>query len=189
MKQAAVLIPLLFSKNANNKNCNLSDYEILFTQRSLHLPHHSGENSFPGGKLDILKDHNNLLLTALRETQEEINLLPEKINIIYKLPKQYRSISNFLITAYIGIINKPVNLQKNMQEVADIFTIPLSFLLHKNSFQTKYIVIKNKYKFKFITTTYKNHFIWGMTGRILYDFINSIKSFNYQKLLISNKYY
>lgn len=184
MKQAAVLIPLLFNSfnNSNSKN-NLSNYEILFTQRSANLKHHSGENSFPGGGLDFTKDNNNLLTTALREAQEEINLSPEQTNIIYKLPKQYRSISNYMTSAFVGVINKPVNLQKNPQEVAEIFTIPLSFLLQKNSFKHKYILLKNNRKLKFITTTYNNHFIWGITGRILFDFINTIKNFNYKKLL------
>lgn len=196
MKQAAVLIPLLFnnsnssnssnSSNKNNSKNNLSNYEVLFTQRSANLKHHSGENSFPGGGLDFTKDNNNLLTTALREAQEEINLLPEQTNIIYKLPKQYRSISNYMTSAFVGVINNSnseVNLQKNPQEVAEIFTIPLSFLLQKNSFKRKYILLKNGRKLKFVTTTYNNHFIWGITGRILFDFINTIKKFNYKKLL------
>ena len=66
--EAAILLAL---------TCEQDDPKIILTKRAEHLRSHAGEVAFPGGKWE--PGDNDLLMTALRETHEEIDLPPESV--------------------------------------------------------------------------------------------------------------
>jgi 8-oxo-dGTP pyrophosphatase MutT (NUDIX family) len=143
---------------------------ILFTHRTDIVSTHKDQVSFPGG-LQELKDE-NLIQTAIRETNEEIGILINENNIYGNLPEQ-RSISGFQIHPFVCYIENLENIKLNQAEVKHIFTIPLDWILdHKNwSFET-YKSPDGKERQVVFFQKYKNEIVWGITGQILVSFAN-----------------
>ena len=114
---AAVLIPLL------QKN---DEYFFLFEKRAKNI-RQGGEISFPGGKFEPFQDK-FCVNAALRETEEEIGIPREKIEVIGRLDT-FISPRGIIIESFIGILNidmeKDLNPDKN--EVEEIFIIPVSW--------------------------------------------------------------
>jgi len=115
--RAAVLIPLLLQPNG---------LSVLLTQRTTHLRDHGGQISFPGGRMDPEDAGPNE--TALRESEEEIGLERERVEIIGQLP-EYLTVSGYSVTPIIGLVKPQAEYVLDEFEVADIFEVPLSFLM------------------------------------------------------------
>ena len=102
-----------------------NELHLLFTKRAEHLAHQPGDISFPGGR----KEKNETPLeTALRETQEELGILPEQITLLGKTDFMLTT-SGALITPFVGYVSNITieEISFNKDEVAEIFTVPLSF--------------------------------------------------------------
>ncbi|CAD0202457.1 unnamed protein product [Chrysodeixis includens] len=157
-KHAAVLVPLC---EENGEVC------LLYTLRSSNLSSHSGQVSFPGGKMD--KDETEID-TALRETEEEIGVPSEDIEIWSKMCQVDGRSSKIIITPVVGLIrdfdmNK---LEPSEDEVAEIFTVPMKVFCNKNN--------HGCYMYNnFIIPVYTGgkHTIWGITGIITHLFLQS----------------
>ena len=182
MKRAAVLIPLVKKDNS---------YSILFELRSKTMKRQPGEISFPGG---IIENNESPKEACLRETFEEIGIKEEDIDIISPLDV-YVSHANLIIHPYLGLIKNTDNLNLNESEVDHVFLVPINYLLDydvtcytndvkvipKDDFP--YNKIPNKENYKFAQGDYpvwfyeyKNYVIWGITARILENFLDFIKN-------------
>jgi len=134
---AAVLIPLC---NVDNKP------SILFEVRGKTLRMHSGEVSFPGGRVDDTDD--SFIATALRETNEEVGLVAEQIEILGEVGPPELSLGGMRVWPYVGFIHSegssssqatdldtplpslPLSALKPSQpEVAQVFSLPLADLI------------------------------------------------------------
>ncbi len=118
---AAVLIPIVM------RGTHASGPTVLLTQRAAHLSTHSGQIAFPGGKVD--PEDIDRRSTALREAQEEVGLDPRHVQIIGEMPV-YITGTSFLVTPVIGLVSPEVVLTPNADEVADVFEVPLAFLMN-----------------------------------------------------------
>lgn len=116
--RAAVLIALV------NRPGGMS---VLLTQRAEFLPTHSGQVALPGGKVDA--SDGDVQETALREAHEEIGLMPTRVDVLGKLPL-YVTGSRFVITPVVALVPDAPVLHPNPAEVADVFEVPLSFLMN-----------------------------------------------------------
>lgn len=154
LKKAAVLIPIVKRQNG---------LHIILTERALHLRHHPGQVSFPGGKYEQ-HDH-SLQHTALRETEEEIGILAEQICVFGTLPK-LPTVSGFVVSPYLGFVNSNHSLKIDEQEVKSVFEIPLTFLLNKNNFYLQHLTANKKRHFTYCIP-YQNRMIWGATAQML----------------------
>jgi len=161
-RQAAVLIPLIVTEQG---------LQVLLTKRSIHLKHHAGQVSFPGGKVE--PNDKTIIDTALREAHEEIGLAPELVNIIGQLhPYQVRT--GFSITPIVGVIENPPVFIQDDNEVAEIFQVPLQYFI-KNEYQLKINILVKGKPHPVYFTPYKHYNIWGATSAMLVDLINHIK--------------
>ena len=158
---SAVLIPL-FLKNGV--------YHILFTKRAENLTHHRGEVSFPGGVRH--PDDRDLIRTALRETSEEVGIVPEKVEILGVLD-DFLTIHNYLVTPYVGFVAAGHQLKINPAEVERIIEVPLSFLLTPGIFQLRDWTWQGR-TLPLFCVDYEGDRIWGLTAAMLKQFMEII---------------
>lgn len=117
---AAVLVPIVM------RGSDFSQPTVLLTQRANRMSTHSGQIAFPGGRVD---PHDvNMAATALRETQEEVGLQPQYVEIIGELPV-YVTGSAFHVTPVVALVSPGFQLSPNAAEVQDVFEVPLAFLM------------------------------------------------------------
>jgi 8-oxo-dGTP pyrophosphatase MutT (NUDIX family) len=151
---AAVLFPIVLRDGSQT---------VLLTQRTAHLRDHAGQISFPGGRVeveDISPSH-----TALRETEEEIGLLRERIEIIGYLP-EYRTGTGFRVTPVVALVRPPFELQADPFEVAEVFEVPLSFLLDPANHQRHSMHYRGALR-NYFAMPYGEYFIWGATAGMI----------------------
>ena len=135
---------------------------------------HSGQMSFPGGKHD--QTDFDLRHTALRETQEEIGVDPNGINIIGQATPLYIPVSNFLAHPYVGVMDHRPEFIKEEREVAEIVTTPLLDLIEyvePSSIDIPYgqgLVLKNVPYFDV-----KGKVVWGATSMMLNEFLIALR--------------
>ena len=159
--QAAVLIAIL------NYGKYIKNPELIYTQRSSHLSTHSGEVSFPGGKVE--EGDENLFATALRESSEEMNLNGEDITVLGKL-EYLISRHKVEVNPFVVTVDSPQPLKPN-QEIQEIFTVPLSFLLDLKNIQRERIE-RQGMAWQVPTWNHNNQKIWGLTAIITVNFLN-----------------
>jgi 8-oxo-dGTP pyrophosphatase MutT (NUDIX family) len=156
LKPAAVLIPLV--KRAN-------EITVLLTKRTDSLSVHAGQISFPGGRVEEFdKSHED---TALRETEEEIGLSRERIEVIGRLD-DYIARTNFRITPIVAIVSPPFELKVDPTEVAEAFEVPLPFFLDPSNHQ-RHLRIEHGKERHVYAMPYLDYYIWGITAGMLFN--------------------
>ncbi|WP_163935042.1 CoA pyrophosphatase [Paraferrimonas sp. SM1919] len=144
---------------------------IWLTQRPLHMKHHPGQVSFPGGKVESYDK--DIYATAAREAQEEIGLLPQHLQFLGKLPN-HQTHTGFDITPVVALIDRNFQPKVDQAEVSACFTLPLQIALDKRNFHQLNIERNNiNYRLDFLP--YKQRLIWGATGAILQQFLHQIR--------------
>lgn len=136
---------------------------VLLTQRNPDLKDHPGQISFPGGRVE--QQDRSLADTALREAEEEIGLDPACVEVVGYLPA-YRTVTGFLVTPVVAIVTPPVDLRPDPDEVAEVFEVPLSFLLDSANHKRHTIQLQGKVR-DFFAVPYGDRFIWGATAGII----------------------
>jgi 8-oxo-dGTP pyrophosphatase MutT (NUDIX family) len=162
---ASVLVPIIVHPD---------HMSLLLTQRTAHLHDHAGQISFPGGRVD--PEDQDAIATALRETEEEIGLSRERIEVIGSLPL-YLTGTGFQVTPVVALIHPPFDLQPDSFEVAEIFEVPLSYLMHGANHERRSAEFPNRPgRRSFYAMPYEEYFIWGATAgmlRNLYHFLRA----------------
>jgi 8-oxo-dGTP pyrophosphatase MutT (NUDIX family) len=136
---------------------------VLFTQRTAHLRAHSGQVSFPGGRAE--PQDASPEFTALRETQEEIGLPPERVEVLARMP-EYLTRTGYRVTPVVGLVVPPFELVPDPREVEEVFEVPLAFLLDPANHQRETRELAGK-TVGFWVMQYERHRIWGATAGML----------------------
>ena len=160
--RAAVLIPLLLKEDG---------LSVLLTQRTNHLRDHAGQISFPGGRMD--PEDQSPHDTALRESHEEIGLDPKRVEVIGCLP-EYLTVSGYSVTPVVGLVQPQAEYVLDTFEVADVFEVPLSFLLDPANHQVRLWESEQGGR-RFYSMPYENRFIWGATAGMLRNLYHLLK--------------
>jgi 8-oxo-dGTP pyrophosphatase MutT (NUDIX family) len=142
------------------------DPTVVFTQRTAHLADHAGQISFPGGRRDA--EDGTPERTALREAEEEVGIPPERIEILGRLP-EYRTSTGYSVTPVVGWIEPPLVYRPDPHEVADVFEVPLAFLLDAGNHRYESAFHKGRMR-KYWAMPYGERFIWGATAGMLVTF-------------------
>ncbi|MBM3601202.1 MAG: CoA pyrophosphatase [Alphaproteobacteria bacterium] len=151
---AAVLVPLVEREQG---------VTVLLTKRTDHLPDHPGQISFPGGRID--PDDADPEMAALREAREEVGLSSDRVELIGRLAT-YRTRTGFEITPVVGLVTPPFDVAPDPHEVAEIFEVPLAFLLDPANAQRHSRIWKGMERY-FWVFPYANYYIWGATAGML----------------------
>ena len=143
---------------------------VLLTERTAHLSTHSGQVAFPGGRVD--PEDATPADTALREAEEEVGLAREFVEVLGTLPT-YVTGSSFIITPVVALVRPDCVLHPNPYEVADLFEVPLAFLLDPANHR-RHVFDRDGVHREWFPMPYqsgdKTHFIWGATAGMLRNF-------------------
>ncbi len=139
---------------------------VLFTRRADHMTSHAGQVSFPGGRWQPGDD--GPAATALRETAEEIGLAPERIEVIGRLPV-YNTGTGYSITPVVGFVRPPFALEPDPREVAEVFEVPLAFLLDPTNHRRDSMLWRGELHW-YDAVPYAGQYIWGATAGMVVRF-------------------
>ncbi len=165
-RQSAVMI-LLFPK--------ADEWYVVLTERvGNENDPHSNQISFPGGSLD--KNDASLEACALRETHEEVGILPETIQIIGKMTDLYIPVSNFHVHPYLGWTSTQPQYQKQITEVKHIIEAPLSMLTNLDNHKTIDLHVRGFYLPDVPYIDIQGKVVWGATAMMLSELLEIISS-------------
>ncbi|MFO7649544.1 CoA pyrophosphatase [Halomonas sp. 3H] len=157
MPEAAVLMPIV----------DRAEPTLLFTRRADHLNTHSGQVAFPGGKREAHDP--DLLFTALRESEEEIALPPERVELLGRL-SDVVSLHGIRVTPYVGLIPPDLPLIPDPTELDTIFEVPLRHFLEDRRHHTDVIPVDGR---PFYVPNYHvaGQVIWGLSAMMLVELL------------------
>jgi 8-oxo-dGTP pyrophosphatase MutT (NUDIX family) len=162
---ASVLVPLVMRDALT----------VLLTQRTDHLTDHPGQISFPGGRVEA--HDTDAIATALREAEEEIGLGPAHVHILGSLPT-YTTGTGFIVTPVVALVEPGFHVVADSFEVADVFEVPLSFLMAPAHHRRHAVEVGGVLR-EFFSMPWQGHgpdglprdyFIWGATAAMLRNF-------------------
>jgi len=138
---------------------------IILHEIENHLSSHAGQISFPGGRFETVDQH--LLDTAFRETEEEIGLPREHLDVISQLD-EHPTLTGYRIFPYIAFATDLPKLVIDKAEVDEIFNVPLPYLVNSDNQQLETALYKNKY-YDYYKINWQNKIIWGATARMIVE--------------------
>jgi 8-oxo-dGTP pyrophosphatase MutT (NUDIX family) len=164
-RPAAVLMPIVMRADGPT---------LLFTQRTADLTDHAGQISFPGGRMEL--SDTSPAETALRETEEEIGLARSHVEVIGALPDYFTG-TGYRVTPVAGLIQPPFEVVPDPREVAEIFEVPLAFLMDGMNHQRRTVELPGEPgRRTFYAMPYQRFFIWGATAGMLRNLFHFLRS-------------
>jgi 8-oxo-dGTP pyrophosphatase MutT (NUDIX family) len=147
---------------------------MLLTQRTAHLTDHAGQISFPGGRAE---DYDaSPIDTALREAEEEIGLQRHHVDVLGTLP-DYVTGTGYRVTPVVGLVKPPFELTPDENEVAEIFEVPLAFLMNAaNHRRLSFDLPEGAGRRSFYAMPYERFFIWGATAGMLRNLFHFLRA-------------
>jgi len=145
---------------------------LLFTERADHLKDHPGQVSFPGGRIEL--GDAGPIEAALREAKEEVGLDPQQVAVAGCL-ERLLTVTGFLVTPVVGFVAPEFQPIPDDTEVAEVFEVPLEFLLEEDNIRMSYRERLGA-RMRVHEITYEGHRIWGATASMLVGFISLISN-------------
>ena len=166
LKPSAVLVTLRAITDADG-------FELVLTRRTDDLPSHAGQVSFPGG--GTKETDEGPVITALRETHEELGIEPQQVEVIGFLD-HLNTITGFHVVPVVGVIPANIELAPSEHEVARVFAVPLDVFLEDSNWIEKI----HTYKGSEITMKelhWHGENIWGATAYMIQRFCSVLRRF------------
>lgn len=151
---AAVLVPLVKRE---------PELTVLLTQRTTHLQAHAGQVAFPGGRIETSDP--DPVHAALREAEEEVGLPADHVCVIGRLDT-YITGTGYEITPVVGLVRAPYPQRLDPHEVADVFEVPLAFVLDTRNHERHSREFRGRIR-SFFVLPYPGRYIWGATAGML----------------------
>ena len=161
LKPAAVLVPVM------RRSDGLS---ILLTRRADTLRHHKGQISFPGGRRD--PEDASFADCALREAEEEVALPRDRVEVIGYLD-DYPTLSRYLVTPVVALVDPPETYRFDPGEVAEVFEVPLPAVLDRARFR-RGMLDRDGLRLPFLELQHEGRRIWGATAGMLWGFSHRV---------------
>jgi len=156
LRAASVLVPVMRRRDG---------LRLLLTRRSESMPSHKGQISFPGGRREE-KDA-SAAAAAKREAEEETGIPPSAVEVIGYLD-DYPTITRYMVTPVVGMVEDLAEVRPCAREVAEIFEVPLSFVIEPRNFERK-VFSREGFNVPFFELNYGAWRIWGATAGMLWN--------------------
>jgi len=160
-RRAAVLVPVVAHETGAT---------VLLTRRTDHLSSHAGQVAFPGGKIEGTDA--TPLAAALRETEEEVGIAAPDVDPLGYLDL-YQTGTGFRIVPVVALIEPGYRLEIDENEVADVFEVPLAFLMTPSNHQRDSRIFRGVER-HFYAMPYRDNYIWGATAGIIRNLYNRV---------------
>ncbi len=131
--------------------------------RASHLPKHSGQVAFPGGKVEDVDG--GPAAAALRETFEEVGIQPDLVSVAGCIDV-YETVTAYRVLPVLGFVEPDFELNVDANEVADVFEVPLDFILDPRNHRVETRQFQG-YERRFYAMDYDGYFIWGATAGMI----------------------
>jgi 8-oxo-dGTP pyrophosphatase MutT (NUDIX family) len=154
LRPAAVLVPVWLHQG---------QARVILTKRASHLKHHPGQIALPGGKRD--EGDASLEACALREAWEEIGLTPDRVELLGALPL-HETVTGFAVTPILGLVREDFDPDPQVDEVEEVFTVPLPHLLHPGNYAIERRLWRGVWR-SYYAVPYGPYYVWGATARML----------------------
>jgi 8-oxo-dGTP pyrophosphatase MutT (NUDIX family) len=145
---------------------------VLLTKRTAHLRTHSGQVSFPGGRID--PDDSGPEAAALREAREEVGLDPDRIEILGRM-RDFVTTTGYRITPVLALLQPGFAVDPSPHEVAAVFQLPLAVLLDPEAPSRREVMFAGEPR-AFWVWPHPEHDIWGATAAILVHLAKRLRS-------------
>lgn len=159
-RRACVLIPLI--RDAGG-------WGVLLSRRAENLAAHSGQIAFPGG---VVEPGEALAEAVIRETEEEVGIPRQHVELIGRLDDLVTH-SGFLVAPFVGVVHGRVPYVLQESEVMEVFEVPLAVLLDGRNPEVRYVMFRDR-RYPAYFYRYRQHEIWGLTGRMLKAFLDVV---------------
>lgn len=143
---------------------------VVLTHRQPFLKNHAAEISLPGGRVETTDAHPSA--AALRETFEEVGVPLDSVELLGCLPP-YRTVTDFRVYPFVGWIEPPVDFVIDEAEVAEVFEMPLDFVLERANWRLEKALLRGE-EHEFYVIDYPGHRIWGATAAILVQLADAL---------------
>jgi 8-oxo-dGTP pyrophosphatase MutT (NUDIX family) len=166
LREAAVLIPLVMRDSGPT---------VLLTRRTSHLHDHAGQISFPGGGIE--QHDETAVAAALRETEEEVGLRSDSVEVLGSLPR-YATATGYMVTPVVGLVTPGFSLEIDAFEVEEVFEPPLAFLMNPAHHERRLVDFDGMRR-TFYAMPYeagRRYFIWGATAAMLRNFYQLLRA-------------
>lgn len=165
-RPAAVMVPVL----------DLPEPSLLFTVRSMDVRDHKGEISFPGGVRH--REDPDLLHTALRETEEELGISPDRFEVLGSLPPTQTVVSGFLIAPFVGVLADRPRLRPSPVEIDQVLELEIRRLA---VVEREAGVDRDGERRTWFAYDVDGNTVWGATGRIVHSFLEALRDGGWSK--------
>lgn len=159
---AAVLVPLVDHPGG---------LTVLLTERASQLARHSGQISFPGGRLEPTDP--DVASAAMREAHEEIGLDPGRVRVFGYLP-DHLVISGFRVTPVLSLVTPPIVLEPNPAEVAEVFEVPVSHVFDRSNHKARLRRVGDE-DILLHDIPWQGQNIWGATAGMLLTLVRMVE--------------
>ncbi len=160
-RQAAVLVPLYV---------DAGQLWTLLTRRSEELPHHRGQIAFPGGGRETGEE---AWETALRESQEEIGLDPQRVLKLGELDEA-ETPSGYRIIPCVGAVPFPLETEPDGEEIAEVFSVPLLAFNDVRMAEERQVTINGQARDLRVYHVAGGRQVWGLTARLIQNLLERL---------------
>jgi len=161
LRPAAVLVPVVKRPHG---------LQVLLTVRSETLRSHRGQISFPGGRRE--DSDPSAAAAALREAEEEVGIPPGAVEVVGYLD-DYPTLTRYMVTPVVGLVDHLAEVKPCAREVAEVFEVPLAFVLGSDNFERK-ILSRDGINVPFFELNFGSHRIWGATAGMLWNLAGKV---------------
>jgi 8-oxo-dGTP pyrophosphatase MutT (NUDIX family) len=141
---------------------------LLFTVRSQEVRDHKGEISFPGGVRH--EEDPDLLTTAVRESEEELGIRPESLDVLGALPPVHTVVTGYVILPIVALLRDGTDLDPSPVEIAEVLELGIDDLARVEEEVTL------EARQAWFAYTLDGHTVWGATGRIVHAFLEALRA-------------
>lgn len=153
----------------------LSDMSLLLTRRTERVETHKGQIAFPGGAQD--PEDQDVIETALRETEEEVGIPRSEIEIIGTMPRLWTR-TGFLVTPVLGLLKSPIEdrpIEISPAEIDEVFWTPMKQVQDPGTYREDFLEVAGT-QYSIHSFQLGSHRVWGVTGSIIKNILDRISS-------------